>query len=122
MSQSTCPKCHRSATWSAKWQTCSACSPPFEVRVISPLDARIETHIGRIVSAEVFEPDKNSVTFHVEHNEVFSRRKDGICPRCARQPKSGTGYCRDCTNMRARERRMLTTSGRPPGRPRKASA
>lgn len=25
-----CPTCHRSSTWSAKWQTCSACAEPID--------------------------------------------------------------------------------------------
>ena len=116
----SCPKCHRSATWSAKWQTCSACD--FERSGV--IAAAKSVQRDRTKAEGIWIADEsgtqNSVVFHVKHDEVsFTRRTDGLCPRCGNEPKTSTGYCRACTNLRARERRMLTTTGRPSGRPRK---
>ncbi len=82
MSQSSCPRCHRSSTWSAKWQTCSACSSvevpqhlldaietlnaniPYLVTQLDPRDVDFVTDgTGNIVTAKVREAD-GSVTEH----------------------------------------------------------
>lgn len=42
MSQSSCPTCHRSATWSAKWQTCSACDQLNLDNVLSVVNTNYE--------------------------------------------------------------------------------
>lgn len=61
----SCPTCHRSATWSNRWQSCTACDQAelFSVTKLDPRDVHSVTVNREVVEARVREAD-GSVTVH----------------------------------------------------------
>ena len=81
MSKPKCPKCGREATYSAKYDQCSACGRGYEATNASPIP-RLSRSVGGVTPSEAERGDANFAPEAQVGEALVAPSPGEVCPQC----------------------------------------